>query len=89
MKWVETIFQKNKRAIKALLNMFAFFAVIHIGMAILLVLKHSDLSYLNVFYIESISAFYPGIEKGAISFAISVIIIAAVYIFFYLQKSKK
>lgn len=90
MKWVETISKiKKSIAIKALLNMFAFFAIIHIVAAAILVVARGDLRYLNVFYIESLSEFFPGIDTGFLSFVLSSGIIACVYGYFYSKRKKK
>ena len=89
MKWAATILQNKKKFINALLNMFAFFAILHITLAVFLVILHSNLTFLNVFYIISISEFIPGIDQGGVSFAISLIIIASVYVFFYNRNRSK
>lgn len=89
MKWVATTLQNKKRLTKSLLNMFAFFAIVHIALAAILVILHADLSFLNVFYIVSISDFIPGIDQGGVSFAISLVIIASVYVFFYNRNRSK
>lgn len=82
-------FLKSKsRFFDALRDMFVFFAIVHIALTALLAIKHWDYSYVSVFYIESVSEFIPGIDKGLQNQIISVIIIASVYYYFYRKRKK-
>jgi len=88
MKEINNFIKIRKRYFDALRDMFVFFAVIHIALTFLLAIKHGDYSYVSVFYIESASEFFPGIEKGLQNQIISVLIIASVYFFFYRRRKK-
>ncbi len=88
MNTLKKFIKTKKRYIDALCDMFVFFAIVHILLTIILALKHWDFSYVSVFYIESVSEFIPGIEKGLQNQIISVLIIAGVYFFFYRRRKK-
>lgn len=88
MKALKKLIKTKKRYINALCDMFVFFAIIHIALTFLLAIKHWDFSYISVFYIESVSEFIPGIEKGLPNQIISILIIAGVYSFFYRRRKK-
>ena len=89
MKQVHRLVKSRIRLLHTLRDMFVFFAVVHIFLAFLLAVKHGDVSYMNVFYIESASEFFPGIEKGLGNLILSTMIIAIVYLFFYLRRRNK
>lgn len=88
MKAAKELLKNKKSYVDALCDMFVFFAIVHILLTIILALKHWDFSYVSVFYIESVSEFIPGIEKGLQNQIISVLIIAGVYFFFYRRRKK-
>lgn len=89
MKQLIKFIKGRMRLFDALRDMFAFFAVIHIFLTFVLAVTRNDWSYTNVFYIESASEFFPGIEKGIGNMIISAIIIVTVYLFFYLRRKSK
>ena len=88
MNTLKKFIKTKQRYIDALCDMFVFFAIVHIFLTFILALKHWDFSYVSVFYIESVSEFIPGIEKGLQNQIISVLIIAGVYFFFYSKRKK-
>lgn len=88
MHEVQKFYKSNKRFFDALRDMFVLFAIIHIAVTFILAIRHWDFSYINVFYIESISELIPGIEKGLQNQIISVVIIACVYYFFFRRRGK-
>lgn len=88
MKDVKELIKTKKKYINALCDMFVFFAIVHILLTFILAIKHWDFSYVSVFYIESVSEFIPGIEKGLRNQIISILIIAGVYYFFYRRREK-
>lgn len=76
------------RFVQALFDMFVFFAIVHILITILLAIKNLDFSYINVFYIESASELFPGLDKGIGSLILSGVIIAVVYSLFFARRKQ-
>lgn len=75
--------------IKPFFNVIIVAGIIHLGISLVLIIKNSDPSYWNVFYIVSASDLFPGIEKGLISGIISILIVGSTYFFFYTKNDKK
>lgn len=78
----------KKRLLTALFKTMLFFAICHVTLLFVLFVMSGNLSYLNAFSIIGLSNFFPGIEKGVLSFIISAIISLIIYLVFF-TKSKK
>jgi len=72
---------------RTLFKTVLFFAFFHlILLAILSVLKQ-NFTYINVFNIIGISEFFPGVDKGIVSFILSILVVLIVYLLFYKKKN--
>lgn len=89
MIWEVTNFPNKMKYIRPLFDLFVFFAIIHLLIALILVLQNLDLSYFNVFYVTSVSMIFPGIEKGMLSGVVSIIIVGSVYLYFYSRRKAR
>lgn len=76
----------EKRFFRALFKTILSFAFFHLILQSVMLLITGDLSYLNVFLISGLNQFFPGMEKGVLSFVISLGIILAVYSLFYIRR---
>lgn len=79
----------EKRFFNALFKTMLFFAFLHIILLVVLTVIDGKLEYLNVFQIVGLQYFFPGIEKGIVSFCISLILVGIVYLFFYQKQKSK
>ena len=74
---------KNKRLKSALIKSILVFATLHIVILIYLAVTTGNLTYINVFSILDLQVFFPGIEQGVASSAISALIVATIFMWFY------
>lgn len=79
----------EKRFFRALFKTMLFFAFLHLILLTVLTIVNGQLSYVNVFQIVGLQYFFPGIEKGLVSFVLSLIVIGIVYFFFYRKHKNK
>jgi len=76
----------EKRILRALFKTMLFFAFMHLIMQSVMLIVTGDLSHLNIFVISGLYQYVPGIEKGVISFIVSLGIMLAVYSLFYIRR---
>lgn len=73
----------EKKFFKALFKTVLFFAFFHLILLFVLAIVNTRIVYLNVFEIVGLSHFFPGIEKGLLSFFLSIVVILVTYFVFY------
>lgn len=73
----------EKRFFRAIFKTILFFSFFHLILLVVLAVVNSNFTFLNVFEIVGLQYFFPGIEKGAVSFLLSLVVIGIVYFFFY------
>lgn len=78
----------NKKLLNALKKTILLFATLHIIILIYLTLITGNLTFINVFSILDLQEFYPGIENGTISMAVSGLIATSILIFFYYRSKR-
>ncbi len=83
------IYMTEKRFFRALFKTMLFFAFLHIILLVVLTIVNGQLSYVNVFQIVGLQYFFPGIDKGPVSFLLSLAVIAVIYFFFYRKHGNK
>jgi hypothetical protein len=75
-----------KRLFNALSKTLLLLAFVHFFILIYLALSTSNLTYLNTFSILDLQIFVPGIDTGAASNIISLLIVSIIFIFYFRKK---
>ncbi|MFA5750030.1 MAG: hypothetical protein WC895_02310 [Candidatus Shapirobacteria bacterium] len=81
-----SIIKISKEIWTSFLKFVLLTALIHIGVLIISAIKNGNIKYLNYFKILGLNNFWPNITNGRISDIISVLIMSAIVIGFYLIK---
>lgn len=79
----------KKRFLSALYKIIILCASAHLLILGCLALIRHNPTYINIFSILSLQEFFPGIEKGGISFAISVVLMLTTYFLFVASSKNK
>lgn len=78
----------GNKFVKPLIKFVVFFAVLHLSMIIILTILTGNISYMNAFFIVSLNEIFPNINKGPVSFFVSILFSVVVYLFFYFRQKK-
>lgn len=74
------MFRFRNQYIQAFFDAFLALASTHMVILIFDAILHSNYQLLNIFHIQDLDAFWPGLAKGPINFGLSLIVGLAVFI---------
>ena len=75
-----------RRIINAAKNLILFSAVVHIFILFSFAVLKRDITYLNYFNVLDLDFFFSGIEKGAASQILSILVMIIIFLFFYFRE---